>query len=374
MNKLNLRIQHFKCFHDKTFELNNLTVFTGANAAGKSSAIQALLLARLATKNITINEYGNYQTTVNINDPVYGLELGSIDDIYNIDEDIYSKVESEGEICITVGNASFIVPGFEEAPEGHNVIFESVTLDDSEIKDNAFYYLSADRQGPHYTSQRFVVKGQGCGFDGKATAAMIFNNEVSSVPKGRWFSGKDVGNFKVQLDNWVEFIFPGITVRSIVEGKDSLRIVIRASWQSQEDAAPNIGYGISYALPILVDGLLIPENGFLLIENPEAHLHAKAQSNMGWFLGKIAASGVRVIVETHSEHIVNGIRKAVVMQDNLSSEMVNIYFLNHDEKGQLTNELIKIDDEGNLSDFPVDFFDQARQDLKEIFDFLRNRK
>lgn len=203
---------------------------------------------------------------------------------------------------------------------------------------------------------------------------MIFNNEVSSVPEVRWFSGKDVGNFKVQLDNWVEFIFPGITVRSIVEGKDSLRIVIRASWQSQEDAAPNIGYGISYALPILVDGLLIPENGFLLIENPEAHLHAKAQSNMGWFLGKIAASGVRVIVETHSEHIVNGIRKAVVMQDNLSSEMVNIYFLNHDENGQLTNELIKIDDEGNLSDFPVDFFDQARQDLKEIFDFLRNRK
>ena len=131
--------------------------------------------------------------------------------------------------------------------------------------------------------------------------------------------------------------------------------------------SPNVGFGISYALPIVVDLLLAEEDDFVIIENPEAHLHAKAQSNMGYFIGRMASAGVRILLETHSEHIVNGIRRAIVDQKALLlPESVSIYFFS-----MLSNILnideISIDKYGNLSNFPVDFFDQQRQDSLEIF-------
>lgn len=96
------------------------------------------------------------------------------------------------------------------------------------------------------------------------------------------------------------------------------------------NAATNVGFGITYALPILVSGLTVPEGGMLLVENPEAHLHAKAQSNMGYFLARMAAAGVRVIIETHSEHIVNGIRRMIVEgKSEMSHKDMTIYFSKH---------------------------------------------
>ena len=83
---------------------------------------------------------------------------------------------------------------------------------------------------------------------------------------------------------------------------------------------------------------------------------------MGYFLGMMAAAGLRVVVETHSEHIVNGIRRAAIISGRLKPEEVNIYFF----KGKSESELITVDEYGNLSDFPVDFFDQSRQDMLEI--------
>ena len=63
-------------------------------------------------------------------------------------------------------------------------------------------------------------------------------------------------------------------------------------------APPNTGFGFTYALPIVLDGLMAPAGSMMIVENPEAHLHPRAQSNMGYFLGRMAAAGVRIIVET----------------------------------------------------------------------------
>ena len=145
-------------------------------------------------------------------------------------------------------------------------------------------------------------------------------------------------------------------------GSQSYQILIRERIHNIQTDSTNIGFGISYALPILVGGLLTEEENWLVVENPEAHLHAKAQSNMGYFLGMMAAAGLRVVVETHSEHIVNGIRRAALVSGRLKSEDVNIYFF----KNKSESELITMDEHGNLSDFPVDFFDQSRQDMLEI--------
>ena len=140
------------------------------------------------------------------------------------------------------------------------------------------------------------------------------------------------------------------------------------------NAAPNVGFGITYALPILVSGLIVPEGGMLIVENPEAHLHAKAQSNMGYFLARMAAAGVRVIIETHSEHIVNGIRRMIVEgRTGMSADDMTIYFF-QDKNGDKKIMDIGMDGKGNLSAFPEDFFDQVRQDTLAILRIDRTKQ
>jgi predicted ATPase len=172
----------------------------------------------------------------------------------------------------------------------------------------------------------------------------------------------------MQLDEWCNYIFPGIAVRVEKTGSQMYKLKIR------NDVAPNVGFGITYALPILVSGLTVPNDGILIVENPEAHLHAKAQSNMGYFLARMAAAGVRVIIETHSEHIVNGIRRMIVEgKSEMSHEDMTIYFFQNKD-GEKDIKEITMDDIGNLSEFPVDFFDQVRQDMLELMKLERKRK
>jgi predicted ATPase len=94
---------------------------------------------------------------------------------------------------------------------------------------------------------------------------------------------------------------------------------------------------------------------------------------MGYFLARMAAAGVRVIIETHSEHIVNGIRRMIIEgQTDMSHEDMTIYFF-QSKNGEKNIKEITMDDIGNLSEFPVDFFDQVRQDMSELMKLERKR-
>jgi len=73
----------------------------------------------------------------------------------------------------------------------------------------------------------------------------------------------------------------------------------------------NVGFGITYAFPIVVAVLSAKTGDTLLVENPEAHLHPGGQFKIGRMLALTAAGGVQVFVETHSEHVLNGARIAV---------------------------------------------------------------
>ena len=125
------------------------------------------------------------------------------------------------------------------------------------------------------------------------------------------------------------------------------------------------GFGISYCLPIVVQGLAlaIKNDGILIVENPEAHLHPRSQSRMGGFLALLACSGVQTIVETHSEHIVNGARRVFCDQD-MSGLMNTIFF--ERSNGKFNCEEISLNANGELSNWPIGFFDQADIDNLEL--------
>ena len=87
----------------------------------------------------------------------------------------------------------------------------------------------------------------------------------------------------------------------------------------------------------------------------------------------MAASGIRVVIETHSEHIVNGIRRMIIEgKTEMSHDDMTIYFFQDKNKENEKNIIeIKMDQFGNLSDFPIDFFDQVRQDMFRLMEYGR---
>ena len=122
------------------------------------------------------------------------------------------------------------------------------------------------------------------------------------------------------------------------------------------------GFGITQILPIIVAALSIPKGDLLLIENPEVHLHPAGQALMGGFLAEVAHSGIQVIVETHSDHILNGIRRAI-KSGNIPAEDVALHFFRArvpDAPQVLTPAL---DSTGNIDVWPDGFFDQFDKDM-----------
>ena len=368
MNKLNLSIEGYKCFKEKTtFAFNNITLLTGANSAGKSSVIQSLLLLKKISQG-SISEL-NPWIDLDLNDPNYALELGKYDDIKTRLDDDYENLFNYNPIDIRFvldgGKAKIELEDNIDAEKNVKVRTDEKSIESfKKILDNGFVYLNAERMAPHYVYKN-TDNAAFCDCHGTNTGNVIQKHENDNCSIKRAYSNSDKNKWSIELDKWIDYIFPGVAVDVTPSGGDLYQIKVLGS------AATNVGFGITYALPILVSGLTVPEGGILIVENPEAHLHAKAQSNMGYFLARMAAADVRVIIETHSEHIVNGIRRMIVekniVEDNkgMSNENMTIYFFQN-KNGEKTIMEITMDEFGNLSDFPEDFFDQVRQDTLAI--------
>lgn len=363
MNKLNLNIDGFKCFKEDTlFEFNNITLLTGSNSVGKSSVIQSLLLLKTISQD-SLSEPDSL-IELDLNDEEYALNLGTYDDIKNKSNDDYEDFMNPDskDIKFMLDGAVTSIRIQDNLEAGNKIQVRTNEESIARIKTHlgyCFVYLNAERQAPRY-EYRNTDNNELCDCHGRNTGDVIQRHEKDNCSSIRSFDYSEGKKWKVELDKWIEYIFSGIMLQISQSTKDSYQVKVLGN------AAPNVGFGITYALPILVSGLTVQEGGILIVENPEAHLHAKAQSNMGYFLARMAAAGVRVIIETHSEHIVNGIRRMIAQkQAEMSADDITIYFF-QDKNGDKKIMNISMDNKGNLSAFPEDFFDQVRQDTLAI--------
>lgn len=363
MDKLKLTIDGYKCFDKEyKFNFNNITLLTGANSAGKSSVIQSLLLAKTVSETIVDNPELE-KIPLSLKNDKYAMDLGYFYDISNANRDNY-------DINISLQDIPLGAKEEDNEEDGNDVCFTIKSSDRLSLKKiflQGFTYMCADRMAPHYEYE-YIKDATICDCHGKNTGDIINNNDfLFKTDSLRSINYTEDIKLRRQLNEWIDYIFPGIEIE-LEKGDKTYKI------KDHDNAAPNIGFGITYALPIIVSGLTIPESGMLIVENPEAHLHAKAQSNMGYFLARMAAAGVRVIIETHSEHIVNGIRRMIVEgKTKMSHEDMTIYFFQN-KNGEKDIIEITMDEFGNLSDFPEDFFDQIRQDTLAIIRTNRDRK
>ncbi|MCY4151553.1 MAG: DUF3696 domain-containing protein [Aestuariivita sp.] len=128
--------------------------------------------------------------------------------------------------------------------------------------------------------------------------------------------------------------------------------------------ATNIGSSISYALPVLTTLIGARAGEVVIIENPQAHLHPRGQTKMGELAVCAATAGVQVVIETHSDHLLDGVRLSV-RRGKAASELTRIHFFT---RGDAESHAVspKLLSDGSLTDWPKGFFDERDENLLSL--------
>jgi predicted ATPase len=395
-----LNIKNFKCFYEIDIQINDLTVFAGGNGNGKSTAIQSLLLLRRTVEHCsewksTHFEYNSINNlNVELND-IYCLGLGNS---LNVLPSEFS--ETEIELGLSNENESLKIKYNTNNLNEVWITPQELLRKDFEFPDNPlmfqqFYYLNAERIGPRINQGVKFYDYPNVGFQGEFTAQIIADLdslEIESkfkIDSDRTLNDNKYlkGNkFQHHINAWLSYIIDGVTIIPVKDSEThTARITVENSYSKGKSIFPtNTGFGISYSLPIIVSCLLAEKDRILIIENPEAHLHPSAQSKMGYFLGVIANAGVKIIVETHSDHIINGIQIAVAKKVVNNNNVTINYFYKEDKtekelqedkvlgvKQQPNVKPIHITEKGELTEWPKGFFDQTQIDYIELLNLKK---
>lgn len=364
-----VEITNFKCFVKRRVHLSQITVLAGANSAGKSSVIQSLLLSRIAFERLRAV---NFDTSMPVGVPLNGdylLSLGNTQEVFNRDS---------GENTVTFRFMHIGKKAVQVILHGDHVddsVYELVAdLDGTaggksllSLFREQFHYLNAERIGPRlkYEASSFVYPT--VGFQGEYSV-QVLSNKTADVDPARHRDSNLPPTLLAQARAWMEFIVPGVKI----DDANLIGKLKTAEVSFSKSSPTNVGFGVSYVLPIVLAGLIAPSGCMLVVENPEAHLHPLGQSRIGQFLARVAAAGVQVVVETHSEHVINGIRIATLDETLPPTDALVNFFVKEDGKPAVTT--IHFTEKGDLDQWPRDFFDQQQQDFARIIRLKNQRQ
>lgn len=166
-----------------------------------------------------------------------------------------------------------------------------------------------------------------------------------------------------QVSAWMRQFFPecGLALEQVAN-VNAVTLRLRTSDSGEFHRPMNVGFGLTQVLPIVIAALSAKPQAILLIENPEVHLHPAGQALMGQFLAQVASAGVQVILETHSDHILNGIRR-FVKAGGILPEHVALHFFNSRSVSKPQVVSPQINSNGDLDAWPDGFFDQFDKDM-----------
>jgi predicted ATPase len=126
---------------------------------------------------------------------------------------------------------------------------------------------------------------------------------------------------------------------------------------SDDISPPNVGFGISYVLPVIHELLSAQPGELVIVDAPEGHLHPRAQRTVAALAAAAAADGVQVLLETHSDHVVNEARIAV-RSGRISPDDVRVVFAMSSGDPSTVLHQPTIDSAGRLSEWPNGFLDE----------------
>ena len=166
--------------------------------------------------------------------------------------------------------------------------------------------------------------------------------------------------FNVLLQSWMSYLGLGI-----IELDNHQQDIIKINVNKHNIS--DVGFGVSQSLPILVEGLSIRNKQTLLLEQPEIHLHPKMQMRIADFLLSLAMQDKQIIVETHSDHIINRLVRRALESDKFHDK-IQIYFIDKNEDGYSFKEDITIDPVDGAICENENFFYQFASETEKIID------
>ena len=365
----NLTIKNFKCFEHLNIELSNLNVFAGINSMGKSTVIQAILLLRQSF------EMGTVDKGLHLNGELTQIGTG-FDLMYrNSDKDEVS-IELSAEGATAFWKYKYNKDSDYQSIEHTNINQEMIER--TNIFSPTFSYISAERIGPQrYYKQSYheIYERNQVGFKGELFADYLAKRGLADKVENKsiLFDEETNDHLIYQTEKWLSVISPGIHINP-KQYQEAGLVGIEYKVYGSDYTPVNVGFGLSYVVPIIVSLLKAKQGDLVIIENPEAHLHPKGQRKMGELISKASAGGVQIILETHSDHILNGIRlsvkNGVISRNNIRLN----YFYQKVESDLSLGEIVThqkcspvILDDGSLSDWPDGFFDEWDKALDELF-------
>ena len=360
----NIELENFKCFENLSLELKNVNVLTGINGMGKSTVIQSLLLLRQSFLADGIKE------GLHVNGKYLNLGVGK-DVLYEKAQQDQIKIvvgenKARYEFCFGYESESDILPLKRmEKNVGKLSLFQ-----------NRFSYISAYRIEPQdaYTIiNEKLLRDRNFGNNGEYAIQYLKLYGMEEVENLRIIKKNDRDDQSVatQVRIWLDTISPGvfanITIDKLLQKSVLQYEFIEGKNKTATFKSVNVGFGITYVLPIIVALVAAKQGDILIIENPEAHIHPSGQRMLGELIAAAGAGGVQIFLETHSDHVLNGIRVATKRGKIGAGEVKLFYFYKEETqeyKHQVTAPILYED--GKISEWPTGFFDEWDNALLEL--------
>ena len=387
-----IELRHFKCFELLKLPLAPLTLLAGANASGKSTVLQALGLLHQTVKD------SGFADRLLLNGPLLrlGRAVDVIDQVHGrrscsitLIDSILGRSGERTDDSSGMGEKkeSFHSWEFEGEPEDRSLELMSVryedevaraSLDGEMLVPSEMYngtlpvrlaelsYLTAERLGPRdFYRLRDTDEDSAVGPAGENAAAILEARRSSEVLPG--LAVEDAPPTCLpQVQARMASFFPGCVLDvQQVPAAGVVTLGIRTSDDTAFHRPVHTGFGLTQVLPVVVAALTAEHDALLLIENPEVHLHPAGQARMGVFLAEVAAAGVQVLVESHSDHVLNGIRRAV-KGGTLEPDSATLHFFSPRSSDGPQVQTPTLDAEGSVDFWPDGFFDQFDKDLSAL--------
>jgi predicted ATPase len=367
-----LSLRSFKCFRRLVLPLSPLTLLAGSNASGKSSVLQALVLLHQtireqewSTRLMLNGESVRLGTVTDVVDKVYGRRSFEIGVVYSGRSYGWMLGGEREEMSLAIES---VILASESIPSPTKLRFLLPPDSAQETEDftrrlRGLSYITAERVGPReiYTLEDRQLADV-VGPAGEHAISVLHSGRDEQVLPQLVLQAAPSTRLR-QVEERMRTFFPGFAMElEQVVHANAVTLGIRTSDQTDFHRPAHVGFGLTQVLPIVIAALSTPEGGLLLIENPEVHLHPAGQAYMGRFLGEVALAGIQVVLETHSDHVLNGIRR-FVRSELLPADDVAIHFFQ--PRSEKTSQVIspRIDNYGNLDSWPDGFFDQFDKDM-----------
>ena len=341
-----IHISNFKCINSSEIKLNNLTLLTGKNSSGKSTIIQAILLVAHNISNNFKSSFfspaapiGTFQEAKNfiLNEKTISFK------IYSNNEHMVMNIQHDGD------SGSHIPDSFRKLFDNSN---------------EKIQYVPAARVGaldlyPKFFATEISPKTKA------DFAAHYFEAIKKTILPDDKIIDTNSYTLDTQCNYWLKKILDCEMETQDVVDSDYIKIMY--SHNRKRPIRPrNIGSGVSYLISILVICLSARKDDIILIENPEIHLHPSAQSSLTDFFTFISNTGVQLVIETHSDHVFNGIRKNI-HKNEIKTQDVSVVFFDLDKGTGHSNPVqIEIEKNGKIANHQKGLFDQFNSDLNEL--------